>query len=279
MPPRLELNGRAVTGLSLELYPAFGSYGHFTAMQVRGGRVRGLDFHLARLDAATRELFGVGLSGERVLGHLRHALGHGSSEKNDGRNGSTTRDASVRINVFSPDGSVEPPAGVEPEISVLLTVGPPHEMPAGPLSLCSVPYQRPFAHIKHVGGFAQGHYIKLVERRGFDEPLLVGEGGLIAEGAITNVGFIQGDAVVWPQAPMLLGTGMQVLQRELSAADVPQHHRRVLLDDLAAFDGAFVTNSRGIATVRRIDELDIPLGAPLLAHVLDRCAQAPWDAI
>ena len=263
--PRLELNGRAVTGM--ELYPALGGYGHFTAMQVRGGSVRGLDFHLARLDAATKELFGVGLSGERVLDRVRHALADG------------TRDASVRVNVFSADGSTEPAAGAEPEISVLVTVRPPYEMPAGPLSLCSVPYQRPFAHIKHVGGFAQGHYIKLVERRGFDEPLLVGEGGLVAEGAITNVGFIEGDAVVWPQAPMLLGTGMQVLQRELAAAGVSQRHRRVLLDDLASFDGVFVTNSRGVTTVRRVDELDVPLQAPLLDRVLDLYAQAPRDAI
>ena len=263
--PRLELNGQAVTGM--ELYPALGGYGHFTAMQVRGGRVRGLDFHLARLDAATKELFGVGLSGKRVLEHLRHALADG------------IQDASVRINVFSPDGSVEPAPGVDPDISVLVTVRPPHEMPAGPLSLSSVPYQRPFAHIKHVGGFAQGHYIKLVERRGFDEPLLVGEGGLVAEGAITNIGFIEDDAVIWPQAPMLLGIGMQVLQRELAAAGVPQRHRRVRLDDLASFDGAFVTNSRGVATVRRVDELDIPLQAPLLSRLLDLYAHAPWDAI
>lgn len=263
--PRLEINGRAVTGL--ELFPALSGYGHFTAMQVRGGRVRGLDFHLARLDAATRELFGVGLSSERVLDHLRHALSDG------------TRDASVRINVFSPEDSAEPPAGGEPEISILVTVRPPYEMSAAPLALCSVPYQRPFAHIKHVGGFAQGHYIKLVELRGFDEPLLVTESGMVAEGAITNIGFIQGDSVVWPQAPMLLGIGMQVLQRELSAADVPQEHRRVLLDGLAAFDGAFVINSRGIAPVRRIDERDIPLDAAVLARVLGLHAQAPWDVI
>jgi branched-subunit amino acid aminotransferase/4-amino-4-deoxychorismate lyase len=266
--PRLELNRRPVTGL--ELYPALSGYGHFTAMQVRGGKVRGLDFHLARLDAATKELFGVGLSGDRVLDHLRHAL----RALRDG-----TRDASVRINIFSPDGSAEPPAGADPQISILVTVRPPYEMPTGPLSLCSVPYQRPFAHIKHVGGFAQGHYIKLVERRGFDEPLLVGEGGLIAEGAITNIGFIERDAVVWPEAPMLLGIGMQVLQRELSAADVPQEHRRVLLDDLAGFDGAFVMNSRGVAAVRRIDGLDIPTENPLLARVHDLYAQAPWDVI
>ncbi len=33
---------------------------HCTAMQVAGGKTAGLDFHLARLDAVTRELFGVG---------------------------------------------------------------------------------------------------------------------------------------------------------------------------------------------------------------------------
>ena len=244
-----------------------GGYGHFTAMQVRGGRVRGLAFHLARLDAATKELFGIGLSGERVLGHLRHALA------------GSTENASVRINVFSADGSMEPAPGTEPGISVLVTVRPPREMPAAPWRLCSVPYQRPFAHIKHVGGFAQGHYIKLVEQRGFDEPLLVGEGGLVAEGAITNVGFIEGETVVWPQAPMLLGIGMQVLQRELAAAGVPQTHRRVTLEDLASFDGAFVTNSWGAAAVGRIDELDVPPAAPQLGAVLRFAADAPWDVI
>jgi branched-subunit amino acid aminotransferase/4-amino-4-deoxychorismate lyase len=69
------------------------------------------------------------------------------------------------------------------------------------------------------------------------------------------------------------------LQRELSAADVPQQHRPVLLDDLTGFDGAFVTNSRGVAAVRRIDELDLPTEAPLLARVHDLYAQAPWDVI
>ena len=43
---------------------ALGSYGHFTAMQVRAGATRGLPLHLARLDAANRELFGVPLAGQ-----------------------------------------------------------------------------------------------------------------------------------------------------------------------------------------------------------------------
>ncbi len=258
--PRLELNSRPVT--ATDLIPALSGYGHFTAMQVRADRVRGLGFHLARLDVATRELFDVELPGDRVMAHLRHAL-----------SGPEPVDASVRINVFSPaDNSAD-------GVSVLVTVRPPADMPAGPLSVASVPYQRPFPHLKHVGGFAQGHHIKLVERRGFDEALLVGPDGRIAEGAITNIGFVAAGSVLWPDAPMLLGTGMQVLQRELATAAVPQQRRPITLADLGSFDGAFVVNSRGVAAVSRIDDVDLPLSAPLLGRVLDLYGQAPWDVI
>jgi branched-subunit amino acid aminotransferase/4-amino-4-deoxychorismate lyase len=78
---------------------------------------------------------------------------------------------------------------------------------------------------------------------------------------------------------MLMGTGMQVLQRELTAAGVSQEHRRVLLGDLGSFGGAFVTNSWGVAPVSRIDDLDIPLAAPLSARVLELYANAPWDVV
>ncbi len=59
---RTEVDGREATAEQLR-FPAF-TYGHFTAMQIRGRKVRGLALHLARLDAANRELFGVGLDGD-----------------------------------------------------------------------------------------------------------------------------------------------------------------------------------------------------------------------
>ena len=50
-------NGRSAT--AGELGPlAFAGYAHFTALQVRGGKVRGLDLHLQRLRSASLELFG-----------------------------------------------------------------------------------------------------------------------------------------------------------------------------------------------------------------------------
>ncbi|MEC4019358.1 aminotransferase class IV family protein [Streptomyces sp. H27-D2] len=270
--PRIEINGRAVGAGDL-WSPLLSGYGHFTAMQVRGGRVRGIDLHLARLDAATHELYGVGLAGERVRDCIRHALGDDIS------------DASVRVNVFSPEAGAGSEPGsdadnaAEPAISVLVSVRPPGSMPDGPWSLRTVEYQRPVAHIKHVGGFGQVYYGRVAKREGFDEALLVRPDGVIAEGAITNIAFIEGGTVVWPDAPALRGITMQVLERELDRAGLPWRRRTVRVAELASFDGAFVTNSRGIAPVGRIDDQILPADVELVGTVTRILASAAWEAI
>ncbi|MYS22406.1 Branched-chain amino acid aminotransferase/4-amino-4-deoxychorismate lyase, partial [Streptomyces sp. DvalAA-14] len=237
--PLIEIDGDAATAAALA--PALGGYGHFSALQVRGGRVRGLAFHLARLDEATRELFGGGLDGERVRALVRHGLASAGRA-----------DASVRVNVFQPVESAGAP------VAVMVAVRPPAALPAGPFRLKSVPYQRPVAHLKHTGGFGQSYYVRQVRAAGFDEALLTGPDGVIAEGAVTNIGFVQGDTVVWPQAPLLRGITLQVLERELAAAGVPQTARRVTLADVGGYDGVFVGNSRGTVAVCAIDGTRVP---------------------
>src|SRR5258708_20584209 len=178
--PRIEIDGRDATADQLRAV-ALDAYGHFTAMQVRDRRARGLGLHLARLDAANSDLFGAGLAPALIRDRIRHALG------------GETRDASVRVYVReSPGGS-----------SVMVTVRPPGGMPAAPWRLHAVPYQRPVAHIKHMGDFGQGYFRRLARRNGFDEALLTGPDAAISEGAITNIGFFAGNDVVWPAAPML----------------------------------------------------------------------------
>ena len=86
---RIEIEGRPPSAEAL--WAAASGLGHFTAMQVRRGRTRGLELHVARLEAANHELFGVGLDGNRVREFVRHALGD-------------SMDASVRVYVFeTPD--------------------------------------------------------------------------------------------------------------------------------------------------------------------------------
>jgi branched-subunit amino acid aminotransferase/4-amino-4-deoxychorismate lyase len=258
--PYIEIDGHRATADDLAIALMHVGGGHFTAMQVRAGRTRGLDFHFARLDAATREIFGAELGEARVRELLGHALSTRGAEP----------DASLRVNVYRPSGA---------DIRVLVSLRPPAGPPAKALRLASVPYQRPFPHLKHGGGFAQGRYIDLVSKSGFDEPLLVDTDGVVAEGAITNVGVVEGDTVVWPDAPMLRGIAMQVLDRELARAGVPTLRRRITVADLAAADGVFLTNSRGAAPVERIDRHDVPTDAPSLKRVLDLFDAAPWDLI
>jgi branched-subunit amino acid aminotransferase/4-amino-4-deoxychorismate lyase len=256
--PRVEMDGQTATLEQIWTLDLSGP-GHFTAMQVRGRGTLGLDFHLARLDGATRELFGIGLDGDRVRGYLRHALADDAA------------DASMRVNVFR--------SGANDDVSVMVSVRPPAPAPADPQILQTVEYQRPFAHIKHASGFGQSYYGGLAQANGFDEALFVGPGGVICEGSITNIGFIDGDAIVWPDAPALRGVMMQVLQRELERVGVTWRYAAVHVADLASFDGAFVTNSHGMATVARIDDRSLPTEAELLRVEKQLLAAAAYDPI
>jgi branched-subunit amino acid aminotransferase/4-amino-4-deoxychorismate lyase len=256
--PRVEVNGRSATIEQIwEL--DLSNYGHFTAMQVRGRKTLGLDFHLARLDAATHELFGVGLESDRVRGYINHAVAD------------DTGDASVRVNVFR--------SSATDDVSVMVSVRPPASPPSAAQRLQTVPYQRPLAHIKQAGGFGQSYYGGLAHGNGFDEALFIGPGGAVSEGSITNIGFIDGDSIVWPDAPALRGVMMQVLQRELSRTRLSWRYEAVHVADLATFAGAFVTNSHGMAAVASIDSLDLRTDARLMRSVTSALASAPYDVI
>jgi branched-subunit amino acid aminotransferase/4-amino-4-deoxychorismate lyase len=250
----IEIDGSTPTAGQLAAL-AFASYGHFTAMQVRNGRVRGLDFHLRRLDDANCELFGSSLDGGRVKDLIRHALGD-------------TRDASVRVMAQRPDPDQLP--------RITVTVRPPAPAPDAPVSLQSVPYQRALAHIKHLGDFGQAYYAQLAERNGFDEALLTGPDGLICEGAITNIGFFDGAEVVWPAAAALDGVTMLVIRERLA---LPQLHRPVRLADLGSFASVFVTNSHGIAVVGHINDLVLPVDPDFMKVLTESYDSAPWDPI
>ena len=61
----VQLDGQPASGADLAPL-AFAGYAHFTAMQVRGRQVRGLDLHLGRLRAASQTLFGQALPDDEI---------------------------------------------------------------------------------------------------------------------------------------------------------------------------------------------------------------------
>ena len=245
MDRRIEIDGRTAgpdAWHALDL-----GYGHFTAMQVRDGRTRGLDLHLARLDAAQREIFVHPLDTDLVRARIRHALGD-------------TRDASVRVYAA--------------ETSIAVTVRDPGPGPDGPQRLRSVRYQRPLAHLKHSSGFAQEYHRRSAMRDGYHEILLTTDDGTISEGGITNLGCWDGTSLVWPDAPALAGITMQLLRRAL-----PSRSAAIRVADLPSYRAVFVTNARGVAAVASVDDVPVPGDDAFAADLVATYDAVPWDTI
>ncbi|MFE5947977.1 aminotransferase class IV [Streptomyces sp. NPDC056480] len=249
-PPYIEIDGAPAADPGL-LAALMSGFGHFTAMQVRDGRVKGLDLHLARLDRSTRELFDRELDGKRV----RTLIG-GALETSGQRN------ASVRVYVY-------------PDVRIVVTVDAPAPDGLGaPQRLTTAEYWRPAPHIKHLGGFGQSYHREAAQRAGYDEAALVSPYGEIAEGAVTNIAFWDGSSLVWPSAPCLEGITMALLEPRL-----PSARRPVTLADLSGYRAALVTNSRSIAAVTAIDEVTFAVDEGLMERVHSAYDSVEWDEL
>jgi branched-subunit amino acid aminotransferase/4-amino-4-deoxychorismate lyase len=251
-------NGRPAT--TEDLAPlAFAGYAHFTAAQVRGGRVRGLDLHLERLRTASVTLFGRALPDDRVRSYLRAAVEEGPA------------DASLLATVYQPAGEFTTGKG---DLDVLVRTGPPASGPEGPLALTAVEHERDLPAVKHVGEVAKTYLLRQAVAQGLDDAAFVDRRGRLSEATIWNLAFWDGDAVVWPEADVLRGITMGILRRQLEGLGVPQREKGVMLADLPTLRGAVVMNSwtPGVA-VRRIGPVPVP-EAPEFLELLHRAYAA-----
>ncbi|WP_440223050.1 aminotransferase class IV [Dokdonella sp. MW10] len=225
---RIELNGEVADAAALARLAQV-NYGHFTSMQVRDGGVRGLDLHLARLDAATRELFGMPLEPDTVRLLLRQAIAGDA-------------DMSLRVTVFSRAfDRTRPERTSAPD--VLVAASDPRGPHEAPLRLRAVAHERAAPHIKHVGTFDLFHRVREARLAGADDVLFTTRAGAVSEASIWNVGFRDGARVVWPNAPALHGITQQVITRGLRARGIEVVSREITLDDAKGFRTAFVCNS------------------------------------
>jgi branched-subunit amino acid aminotransferase/4-amino-4-deoxychorismate lyase len=237
------------------------SYGHFTAMQVRDGRVRGLAHHLARLTTSTRLLFGAELDVERVRAYVRQAIAGEPA-------------LSVRVLVLT--RSFDEP--MTPEI--LVRTLPPHPVDPAPLRLRTVRYQRDLPQVKHLGTFGLIHHARQAELAGYDDALFVDHAGRISEASVWNAGFLAGDTVVWPEAEVLPGITMLVQQEALRRLGVPQETREVEPADLGGFDAMFLTNSETPGRpVASVDDFVLPPGDRAVKLLAEAYETVAWDEI
>jgi branched-subunit amino acid aminotransferase/4-amino-4-deoxychorismate lyase len=237
---RLHVNGEPASADDLRWLVA-NNYGHFTSMRVEQGAVRGLDLHLQRLLASTRQLFGSELDSDSVRRYVRTAI--------DGIDGAL----SVRVNVFSRAYDRDNPAR-SVAADVLVSVNAASAPADGAVRVKSFDYEREASSIKHVGTFPLFHYRRLAQLAGFDDAVFVDRSGRVSEGSIWNIAFIDVGTVVWTQAAQLEGVSKQLLRQALAENGVPQRDQAVTRGELSRFDGAFFTNSG--QPVRPIEHID-----------------------
>ena len=249
------------------VYPAMVNYGAYTSFAVEQGGVRGLDRHLARLRDAALELFGEPIDDDQTRFWMRQALGD-------------RREAWLRIGLFAPEIGVRTPDWTGRPRLMVGVFPPVAPLSDRPLRLQPQAYARESPHLKHSATFGLIHARRLARAAGFDDALFVGPDGRISEASVSNIGFLSGDRVIWPQAPMLAGVSQALISDNLAAIGLAGETRPLTLEDLTVFDGAFITNSATPAcAVAAIGGHSFPSAADRVSRLAAAWAAAPIQTI
>jgi branched-subunit amino acid aminotransferase/4-amino-4-deoxychorismate lyase len=121
-------------------------------------------------------------------------------------------------------------------------------------------YERELPHLKHVATMGLTYQWLQAQAAGFDDVLFVGRDGGLREGSVWNIAFWDGQQVVWPEADVLPGITMQLLQGALTRIAMPWATRHLTSDDLPALRAAAATNShcpsQPLASIDNVSFLD-----------------------
>lgn len=242
-----ELDGAPVTPQALQTLGLV-NYGHFTSMRVDNHGIRGLSQHLDRLAQDCRVIFGSPLDRDNVRELLRHAIAD--------EPGSFI----VRVTVFDPDLQLGHLGG-EAKPRVLITTRSAVSLPPVPMKVQATVYRRELPKVKHIGLFGALWHRRKAELNGYDDALFMDASSFISEGATWNIGFFDGDRVIWPSGEVLPGITMRLLKQvHDETITAPVSYR-----DIAGMRAAFAVNtSIGVRAISTIDDVELSSHDPII---------------
>ncbi|NBE83981.1 aminotransferase class IV [Micromonospora rubida] len=243
---------------------ALTNYGHFTTMRVQDGAVRGLSLHLDRLVTDCATVFGAELSPGYVRGRIRAAIAGAEAP------------LTVRVTVADPGLRIgRPAAPADPQVLVTTRAATPQWQP--PMRVRSTTYIRDVPAVKHTGLFGPLFERRRAQLDGYDDALFTDGDGRVGEGPTWNVGFVDGDTVVWPLADVLAGVTVRLLA---AAHDGPQRTEPVELSRLSGMATAFATNAAGgIRPIAAVDGVTFATGHPIIGLLCRRYAEVVPEAV
>lgn len=232
--------------------------GHFTTLQVRGGCVQGRDLHVDRLRQASLRMYGTAPGPDALRSRARGALAAAGMDEGD---------CTLRIRIQSVGDALQVDVDIEP---------PRHASPQ-PLRVRAHPGPRALPEVKHLALDHQLEARRAAQEGGCDDALFVTADGSIAEGTFWNIALWDGEAVTWPEGPLLAGVTLSLLRQALAQAAIPQRSIPVRLDAIGAYRAAFALNSTGIQDIAAIDGHVFSGDARFGAWLRALLAASPWE--
>lgn len=261
-----QLNGQPVDITDLPVLAGL-NYGHFTSMQVRQKKVRGLRLHLQRLEQSSLQLFQCSVHNDTIQAYIRHILADDDAP------------CSLRIHVFVRPEHLH--TAKEEHLQVLITKSAPLYPGSDPIAVKSYTYERILPAIKHAG-IALGilAYKQQALAAGFDDVLYTDSQGNISEGSVWNIGFYDGKKVVVPTTPALPGITLQLITAKLPQFGIEVISRAIHLDELANFTSAFAMNSILIGqSIARINDRRFTVDPAFSAVLEEAYARNDWEPV
>src|SRR5260370_22431171 len=206
-------------------------------MRVDNQGIRGLSQHLDRLVRDCRVIFNSHLDRARVRELIRHAIADPAGS------------FILRVPVFDPDLQLgHLAARARPR--VLITTRPAATLPSSPIKVQATAYQRELPEVKHIGLFGALWHRRQAEVNGYDDALFMDSSSFVTEGATWNIGFFDGDRVIWPSGEVLPGITMKLLKQVHDhTVTAPVSYR-----DIPGMQAAFAVNtSIGVRAVTAIE--------------------------
>jgi branched-subunit amino acid aminotransferase/4-amino-4-deoxychorismate lyase len=262
----IEINGQEADAGGLRAL-ALSNYGHFTSMRVDEMRVRGLSLHMDRLSRDARAMFGADLDLDRV----RHLV-RSYAARLDGP-------SVIRVTVFDAAGTLDRPGStLEPDI--LVTSRPAPQAAPAPLRVESVAYSRELPAVKHIGLLGTQLLRRAAQQRGYDDVLFTGPGGHVSEGATWNVGFFDGDQVLWPKADVLPGVTAALVREALAGTGTSSAETVVDAGQVSETWAAFALSaSIGVRPIQAIDGVELVDDSPVIRDLQLQYGRIPGEPL
>jgi branched-subunit amino acid aminotransferase/4-amino-4-deoxychorismate lyase len=255
-----ELDGTPVTPEALQSLGLV-NYGHFTSMRVDDHGIRGLSQHLDRLVHDCRIVFGSPLDRDRVRELIRNVIAE--------KPGSFI----VRVTIFDPDLQLGH-LGTKAKPRVLITTRPAASLPPLPMRVQSTVYRRELPEVKHIGLFGALWHRRQAELNGYDDALFMDASSFVTEGATWNIGFFDGDRVIWPSGEVLPGITMKLLKQVHDhTITAPVSYR-----DIPEMRAAFAVNtSIEVRAISAIDNIELSGGDPVIDTLRKEYEEIPVE--